>query len=485
MPMSPSAVAPAESDHDHPLRQSRNGTGSRAAASSSARPGVPSATQANVAAAAASHASRGKTKSATATAPAIATGVCPVESSSPPARPSRRSSMSSVSTPPATAPTARPGRVIPRRGAGSSCSAVGAARRGSNGSRRARSRGSRSGRGAPRSRARRRVASTTRVAPSSVPPPTTPGSSATSGRAASRIAPSSDGAMRSSGRARTAASTASQTSRREIATGTAQRRDALADPGDGLRGAGAADRVDAAERLVDHESECVRVGRGGDVLPACLFGRHVRQRPDDVARPRHGVVVRQARDAEVGELRSGAVGGGLGADDVRRLHVAMHDPPRVGVGEGVAQRGADPQHVAVGQRAVVLELRECPTSDELRDEHPAVVVASGLVQRHDRRVAQPCGGHGLARGALAGLVARALGVHRHALDRDVTVEVLVVGLVHDAHAAAAQSADQAVAAEDELAAPRGGHGSGGLVVHPVRVRRRCRVSSLHGQEMTG
>ena len=329
------------------------------------------------------------------------------------------------------------------------------------------------------------MASTTRVAPSSVPPPTTPGSSATSGRAASRTAPSSDGAMRSSGRARTAASTASQTSAGR--SRRARRSGGMRSPirRDGLRGAGAADRVDAAERLVDHEPERVRVGRGGDVLPACLFGRHVRQRPDDVAGPRHGVVVGQARDAEVGELRGGAVGGGLGADDVRRLHVAVDDPPRVGVGEGVAQRGADPQHVAVGQRAVVLELRERPTSDELGDEHPAVVVASGLVQRHDRRMAQARGGHGLARGALAGLVARALGVHRHALDRHVAVEVLVVGLVHDAHAAAAQSADQAVAAEDELAAPRGGHGSGGLVVHPVRVRRRCRVSSLHGQEMTG
>ena len=96
--------------------------------------------------------------------------------------------------------------------------------------------------------------------------------------------------------------------------------------------------------------------------------------------------------------------------------------------------------VAVRQRAVALELRERPAADELGDEHPAVVVAAGLVQRDDRRVPQPCGGERLARGALAGLVARALGVHRDALDRHVAVEVLVVGLVDDAHAAACRVA---------------------------------------------
>ena len=271
----------------------------------------------------------------------------------------------------------------------------------------------------------------------------------------------------------------------QVAARAAQRRDALPDARHGLGSAGAPDRVDAAERLVDDEAERVGVGGRRHPLAPRLLGRHVRERPDHVAGPRDGVVVAEAGDPEVRELRRRTVPRGVGADDVRRLHVAVHDPACVRVGEGVAQRGADAQHVAVRERPRVLELREGRPADELGDEDPAVLVAARLVEGDDRRMTEARGRDGLARRALARLVARALGVHRDALDRDVAVEVLVVRLPHDAHAAAAETAAQPVAPEDELAPSCAGDHSGGLVVHLVRVRRGCRVSSLHGQEMTG
>ena len=60
------------------------------------------------------------------------------------------------------------------------------------------------------------------------------------------------------------------------------------------------------------------------------------------------------RDAEVGELRDArAVVRPSGTMTLPRLDVAVDDAAAVGVRERVAQRDADPQHVAVGQRALL------------------------------------------------------------------------------------------------------------------------------------
>ncbi len=79
----------------------------------------------------------------------------------------------------------------------------------------------------------------------------------------------------------------------------------------------------------------------------------------------------------------------------------MHDAARVRVGQRVAQRHADAEHVAVAQRTVVEEVAERVAADELGDEVDGVLVAARLVERDDRRVRQPRRGERLALGALA------------------------------------------------------------------------------------
>ena len=144
---------------------------------------------------------------------------------------------------------------------------------------------------------------------------------------------------------------------------------------------------------------------------------------------------------------------GLRADDVGRLDVAVDDAARVRVRERGAERRADPQHVAVRQRAVAQQVGERRPLDELGDEVDGVLVAAGLVERDDPGVRQPRGGERLALAAAVGVVA-----DRDPLDGDVALEVLVVGELDDAHPARAEPPAEPVAVEDELARIGGARG---------------------------
>ena len=157
------------------------------------------------------------------------------------------------------------------------------------------------------------------------------------------------------------------------------------------------------------------------------------------------VVARQARDAEVGELgHAGRALGPVGDDHVLGLDVAMDDSPLVGVLERVGEREADAHHVAVGQRAGGLQLGERGAADELGHQVVAVGVAARLVERDDARVVEPRRGERLALGP--GVVAARAG---NGLDRDLTVELLIVGEPHRAEPAGAETALEAVAPEHE------------------------------------
>ena len=250
--------------------------------------------------------------------------------------------------------------------------------------------------------------------------------------------------------------------------------------------ASAAQRVHAAEGLVEHHGEAVEVRRGADAPAGRLLRRHVRQRPHHVARVCERVVADEVGDAEVGELRGrgrAVVVVRVGDHDVRRLEVAVDDPARVCVRERVAKREADRDHVTVRQGALVLQVGERAPADELRDEVERALVRLRLVDRDDRRVAEPRGGARFAshpgreaarrRGEALGCL--------DALDGDLAVETLVVREPHDPESARAERFDQPVALEDEgpcrpaaarAQAPR----RGGRVV--VRAQRDV-VGGLH------
>ena len=114
-----------------------------------------------------------------------------------------------------------------------------------------------------------------------------------------------------------------------------------------------------------------------------------------------GVVAREVRDAEVGQLRRRARGARpVGDDHVLRLDVAVDDAAPVRVLERVGQREADAQDVAVRQLAGRRERVERAPAHELGDEVAGLGVLAGVEHGDDARVVEPRGGERLARRAL-------------------------------------------------------------------------------------
>ena len=240
----------------------------------------------------------------------------------------------------------------------------------------------------------------------------------------------------------------------------------------------------AGQGLVEHQRQRVDVGGRAHRPPLGLLRRHVGQRPHHVARPCQRLVAHQQRHAEVGELgHPGRALGPRGDHHVERLDVAVHDPAAVGVLQRGRQGHADAHDVAIRQRGGRHQVRERRPLHELGDQVVAVLVAAGLVQRHDPRVVEPGGGQRLALGTPVGA--------RHRLDRHRAVQALVAGQPHGAEAAGPQPVRQAVAAQHQRArgrlggglrrlGDRGDQGPGG--VHRIRdFHAGCRLPALDGE----
>ena len=207
--------------------------------------------------------------------------------------------------------------------------------------------------------------------------------------------------------------------------------------------------------LVEHRAAGEDVGPRVEGLAARLLGGHVRDGADrhpgtrqvllghrgrQGAVPRAGAAgLRPLRQAEVEQLGLAA----LGHEDVGGLDVPVHDAARVRGLEGVGDLDAEiEQRVelegsrgeAVAQRLAFEQLHG--------DEGPPVVLVD-VVDRADVGVLERGGGARLALQPLEGLrVARQL--LGQELQRDASAELQVLGLVDDAHAAAAQLREHAV-----------------------------------------
>jgi hypothetical protein len=151
------------------------------------------------------------------------------------------------------------------------------------------------------------------------------------------------------------------------------------------------------------------------------------------------------RHAEVRELREARPRRGLGNDHhVLRLHVPVDDPARVRVLERLAQSGADPRDVAVGDRASLRELRERSAPNELGDEVHVLFVGGQLVDRDDAGMVEPGGCARLALDPLPGAV-----LARNRLHCDLALQLFVPREPDDAEAARPQTTLHPVAVQDQ------------------------------------
>ncbi len=129
----------------------------------------------------------------------------------------------------------------------------------------------------------------------------------------------------------------------------------------------------------------------------------------------------------------------------------------MGVSQRVSQRDPDLQQLLIREGILRHELRESAAVDELGDEIERVLIHIRLVQRDDRRMRQTRRGKRLARCALAGPRCATESVgggrarrERYPLERDLTVQQLVIRPPDHTEPPSAEAFERAVAAVQQL-----------------------------------
>ena len=207
--------------------------------------------------------------------------------------------------------------------------------------------------------------------------------------------------------------------------------------------------------LVEHRAAREDVRPGVEGLAARLLGGHVRDRADRRAGARevrlghggrHGAVARAGADglralgqAEVEELRLAAPG----HEDVGGLDVPVHDAAGVRGLEGVGDLDAEIEQGVELEGSRGEAVAQGFAFEQLHGDERLPVVLVDVVDRTDVGVLERGGGAGLALEPLEGLriADQILGQE---LQRDAAAELQVLGLVDDAHAAAAELREDAV-----------------------------------------
>ena len=152
-----------------------------------------------------------------------------------------------------------------------------------------------------------------------------------------------------------------------------------------------------------------------------------------------------AGQAEIEDLDPSLMGGI--EPDVAGLDVAVDQAAFVGGGQPLGDLPADPQHLGDARLAALLQpLVQRHALEELHRQEGDAVVLIDLEDGDDVVVVDGGHGLGLAQEALAGAgVGGQAGQHR--LEGDEAFQLEVFGLVDDAHAAAAQFLEDAIAAQ--------------------------------------
>ena len=186
-----------------------------------------------------------------------------------------------------------------------------------------------------------------------------------------------------------------------------------------------------------------------EVGPVALLRAHVLRRAEHLARARQLQGIDAAGDAEVEDLDDRGDADGLD-EDVVGLEVAVKNAVLVRLAEALGDLARELEGLELGHAALLEPLGEALPGQQLHHHvRPAIFRLAVLVHADRRRVAQLRGHLELAAEAGHELgVRQALAAHQ--LDRHLTVDLGVVGLVDDAHAALTDDLLDPVAAADRL-----------------------------------
>ena len=191
----------------------------------------------------------------------------------------------------------------------------------------------------------------------------------------------------------------------------------------------APERLSAGQQFVRHRADREDVAAGVHRLPGDLLGRHVLRGADDHADHRHAGGFVAVGNPEVQESQHA---GGLGDQQVGRLHVAVDDAALVRVTEAGAQLG-EPVHLPRERHLIAAANHLChrPPGDELHRQIRVALVFTHRVDTDDVWMMDARGEAGLAEEPPPGLLVG----HLEDLDRDLAVEHRIEAQIHDPHAA--------------------------------------------------
>jgi hypothetical protein len=173
----------------------------------------------------------------------------------------------------------------------------------------------------------------------------------------------------------------------------------------------------------------------------------------------------------------GGLRGGLRGSARLRLEVAMDQPRGVGAGDSASRLDQYIQDLGPPPGALLRPLPERQPGDELHGDPHVITEHADVIDRDDVRVGQPREGLRLPQYQCAIAAVQFLGDRRlDQLQRDLAIELRIVGREHRPHRAGAELAEQHVATHG---APAGERVEGVRARRFTSLRGKLRLLELH------
>ena len=254
------------------------------------------------------------------------------------------------------------------------------------------------------------------------------------------------------------------------------------------------ERLPAGGHFVQHGAEAEKIGARVEIVAAHLLGRHVSNRSYRSSRARQQHFGGDGRHRGRACAHSHAFGSEFGEAEVEHLRlsalrhkniggldVAMDDAFRVGGFERVGDLNSQVEHLIEGEwlfgDPVFQRLPFKQLHRDERDQFAAIVHHINFVNRADIRMVQR---RGCACFALKSLKRRAIlrKSFRQELQGHLAAELGVLGLVHDAHAAAAELFQYQIVREcfSDHRVTKGGRD---VRLHPATCQAAARSAASH------